>query len=35
VRPLAARAADVLDGADSWIASSRRLLRIHPRRKPD
>jgi transglutaminase-like putative cysteine protease len=32
VRPLAARAADVLDGADSWIAWSRRLLRIHPRR---
>jgi hypothetical protein len=28
VRPLAARAADVLDGADNWIARS-----LHPRRK--
>jgi transglutaminase-like putative cysteine protease len=35
VRPLAARAADVLDGADSWLASTRRLLRIHPRRKSE
>jgi transglutaminase-like putative cysteine protease len=31
VRPVAARAADVLDSADSWLARSRRLLRFHPK----
>jgi transglutaminase-like putative cysteine protease len=31
VRPVFGRAADVLDGADTWMARSRRLLRLHPR----
>jgi transglutaminase-like putative cysteine protease len=31
VRPVFGRAADVLDGADTWMARSRRVLRLHPR----
>jgi transglutaminase-like putative cysteine protease len=31
IRPVFGRAADVLDGADTWMARSRRLLRLHPR----
>jgi transglutaminase-like putative cysteine protease len=30
VRPLVGRAADLLDGADTWLARSRRVLRLRP-----